>query len=198
MMEETFKAIFTDRDYEAAKQILQDLPPDVDAATAFAAAIEFGRKAAEAEGCGYPPNLTQEAMAKAGTAWHIFPNNVTLPYFDGAVWYRARPNGDDPDSCIFDIWSLKRYAAGQEPKIQHEVHDSIEGKDFGQIVNQDLANMQRVQKGMKSRAFRFTKPNPIQEVEILNFHTTLERYVLKRDPHGRGMPQPEIHGENQS
>jgi phenylpropionate dioxygenase-like ring-hydroxylating dioxygenase large terminal subunit len=177
-MEETFAAIFTDRDYEAAKQILEHLPPDVDPMTAFGAAIEFGRKAAEAEGCGYPPNLTPEAMYKAGTDWHVFPNCVTLPYFDGAVWYRARPDGDDPDKCIFDIWSLKRYAPGKEPKAKPEVHTDIEGKSFGLIVDQDLANMTRVQKGMKSRAFRYARPNPVQEVEITNFHRTLEQYVL--------------------
>jgi phenylpropionate dioxygenase-like ring-hydroxylating dioxygenase large terminal subunit len=177
-MEETFAAIFTDRDYEAAKKILEHLPPDVDPMTAFGAAIEFGRKAAEEEGCGYPPNLTPEAMYKAGTDWHVFPNCVTLPYFDGAVWYRARPDGDDPDKCIFDIWSLKRYAPGKEPKVTPEVHHDIEGKTFGLIVDQDLANMRKVQKGMKSRVFRYARPNPVQEVEITNFHRTLEQYVL--------------------
>lgn len=177
-LEDTFAAIFTDRDYEAAKQILQHVPADADAGAAFGAAIEFGRKAAEEEGCGYPPNLTFEAMAKAGTGWHAFPNCVTLPYFDGAVWYRARPNGDDPNSCIFDIWSLKRYAKGREPKVVKQVHTDVVGKSFGLIVDQDLANMAMVQKGMKSSAFRHALPNPVQEVEISNFHRVLEQIVL--------------------
>jgi len=175
-MEDTFGAIFTDRDFEAAKQILDHVPPDADPMTAFGAAVEFGRRAAEAEGCGYPPNLTYEAIAKAGA--HVFPNCVTLPYFDGAVWYRARPDGDDPERCIFTIWSLKRYAPGKEPKVETEVHETIAGKSFGLIVDQDLANMARVQKGMKSRAFSYARPNPVQEVEIINFHRTLEQYVL--------------------
>ena len=177
-MEDTFKAIFTDRDYEAAKLIMEHLPPDVDPLTAFGAAIEFGRKAAEEEGCGYPPNLTAEAMFKAGTDWHVFPNCVTLPYFDGAVWYRARPDGDDPNKCIFNIWSLKRYAEGKEPKVVTEVHKDITGKSFGLIVDQDVANMEKVQRGMKSRGFSYARPNPVQEVEIINFHRTLEQYVL--------------------
>lgn len=177
-MEDTFAAIFTDRDYEAAKRILDEVPADADSMTVFGMAIEFGRQAAEKEGCGYPPNLTPETMYRAGTGWNIFPNGVTLPYFDGAVWYRARPRGDDPSKCVFNIYSLKRYAPGQEPGAKVEFHESIEGKSFGLIVDQDLNNMNLVQKGMKSRGFRYALPNPVQEVEISNFHHTLEHYVL--------------------
>ena len=177
-LEDTFGAIFTDRDAAAAKGIMDVLPADADPMTAFGTAVELGRAAADAEGCGYPPNLSFEALARAGADWHVFPNCVTLPYFDGAVWYRARPNGDDIDSCIFNIWSLKRFGPGQEPKIEHVRHDSIMGKSFKLIVDQDLANMARVQKGMKSRAFGYARPNPVQEVEISNFHNWLETYVL--------------------
>ncbi len=177
-MEETFGAIFTDRDFEAAKQIMEHIPADADPMTAFGAAIEFGRQAAIADGCGYPEKLTYEALAKAGTGWHVFPNCQTLPYFDGAVWYRARPDGDNPDKCIFNIWSLKRYAPGKEPKVEHEKHTDLTGKSFGLIVDQDVANMKEVQKGLKSRGFAYARPNPLQEVAIANFHRTLEQYVL--------------------
>jgi phenylpropionate dioxygenase-like ring-hydroxylating dioxygenase large terminal subunit len=176
-MEEDFQAIFTDRDYEASKRIMTELPAGVDPMMAFGMAIELGRKAAEEEGCGYPPNLTQEAMYKAGTDWHVFPNCVTLPYFDGAVWYRARPDGDNPDKCIFNIWSLKRYGPGREPKVETVVHEDLAGKSFRLIVDQDIANMNMVQKGMKSRGFTHARPNPVQEEEITNFHRTLDVYL---------------------
>lgn len=176
-MEDTFGAIFTDRDHEAAKKIMDELPADADPMTAFGMAVELGRRAAEEDGCGYPPNLTPEVMYKAGTDWHIFPNCVTLPYFDGAVWYRARPDGDDPDKCIFSIWSLKRHGQGKEPKVETRVVKDITGQTFGQIVDQDVANMEKVQKGMKSRAFQYARPNPVQEVEIINFHQHLEEWV---------------------
>jgi len=176
-MEEDLGAIFSQRDFEASKQIMDVLPPDVDAATAFGAAVELGRAAAEADGAGYPPNLDYEKLAAAGADWHIFPNNVTLPWFDGAVWYRARPNGDDPDTCIFNIWSLVRYGPGAEPPLERKVIHDVTGHDFGLIVNQDIANMGAVQKGMKSRAFAFARPNPVQEVELMNFHRVLEAYL---------------------
>jgi phenylpropionate dioxygenase-like ring-hydroxylating dioxygenase large terminal subunit len=176
-LEETFGAIFTDRDYEAAKGLMTALPADADPVTAFVTAVELGRQAAEAEGASYPPNLTYEAAARAGVGWHVFPNCVTLPYFDGAVWYRARPDGDDPNRCIFNIWSLKRYAPGMAPEVTTQVHKDIAGKSFGLIVDQDLDNMARVQKGMKSSVFRYAHPNPVQEVEISNFHRGLDEYV---------------------
>jgi phenylpropionate dioxygenase-like ring-hydroxylating dioxygenase large terminal subunit len=177
-MEDDFGAIFTDRDFEASKKIMDVLPADADPMTAFGTAVELGRQAADAEGAGYPAGLGYEELGKAGADWHIFPNCVTLPWFDGAVWYRARPNGDDPNSCIFNIWSLKRYAPGAEPRLERRVIEDATGMSFGLIVDQDLANMTAVQKGMKSSAFRYAKPNPKQEMELINFHRTLERYVL--------------------
>ncbi|MEO5598533.1 MAG: hypothetical protein ABIQ66_07925 [Novosphingobium sp.] len=35
-----------------------------------------------------------------------------------------------------------------------------------------------VQKGMKSSAFAYARPNPKQEMELVNFHRTLEQFVL--------------------
>ena len=177
-MEEDFGAIFTDRDYEATKQIMDVVPADADAMTALGTAVELGRQAADAEGAGYPPRLGYEELGNAGTDWHIFPNCVTLPWFDGAVWYRARPNGDDPGSCIFNIWSLKRYGPDQEPVLERRVIKDASGMSFGLIVDQDLANMTAVQRGMKSSAFQYARPNPKQEVELINFHRTLEQFVL--------------------
>jgi phenylpropionate dioxygenase-like ring-hydroxylating dioxygenase large terminal subunit len=177
MMEEDFAAIFTDRDYQASKRIMNELPAASDPMTALSTAVEFGRQAAEAEGSNYPPNLDWEKLGKAGSDWHVFPNCATLPWFDGAVWYRARPDGDNPDSCIFNIWSLKRFAPGAEPPLERRRYDNVAGHSFGLIIDQDVANMERVQKGMKSRAFKYAKPNPIQEMEVINFHRVLEEFL---------------------
>lgn len=180
-IEEDLNAIQTDRDFEAAKKILDVLPPDTDAMTAMATAIEFGRQAAIEDGAGYPEKLSFEAMAKAGSDWHIFPNCVTLPYFDGAIWYRARPDSrdaDNPEKCVFEIWSLKRYAPGKEPKVETRVITDPVNESVGLILDQDIANMAQVQAGMKSSKFAYARPNPVQEVEVINFHRTLEQYVL--------------------
>lgn len=180
-MEEDLNAIMTDRDYEASKKIMDILPADTDAMTAFGTAIELGRQAAIDDGTDYPERLTFEAMAKAGTDWHIFPNCVTLPYFDGALWYRARPDfvePDNPDKCVFEIWSLKRYGPGKEPKTEPRIITDPTTQSVCLILDQDIANMTQVQAGMKSSKFEYARPNPVQEMEVVNFHQMLERYVL--------------------
>jgi phenylpropionate dioxygenase-like ring-hydroxylating dioxygenase large terminal subunit len=175
--ENTFKAVFTERDYEASKKLMDVLPPGVDVATAFMTAVELGRKAAEEEGAGYPAGLTWEHVAKAGADWHIFPNTATVPWFDGAVFYRARPAGDDPDQCIFDIWSLVRYAPGKEPPLRRTLFKSMSGKSVGGIPDQDIENVGAVQRGLHSRACTKLRPNPVQEMAIINFHQWLDRYL---------------------
>ncbi|WP_296077547.1 aromatic ring-hydroxylating dioxygenase subunit alpha [uncultured Agrobacterium sp.] len=180
-IEEDLNAIQTDRDFEAAKKIMDILPEGTDAMTAMVTAMELGREAALADGTQYPEKLTFEAMAKAGSDWHIFPNCVTLPYYDGAIWYRARPDSSDPenpDKCLFEVWSLKRYGPGKEPEVQTRVIKDPVNESLCLILDQDIANMAQVQAGMKSSKFKYARPNPVQEVELINFHRTLERYVF--------------------
>lgn len=177
IMERELAAIFSARDCAAAQTLRQHAPADVDPMTAFGMAVELGRAAAQADGAGYPEGLSYEKLGRAGADWHLFPNCVTLPYFDGALWYRARPNGDDPDTCSYDIWSLQRYAPGAEPPLERRVVNVMAGESIGAILDQDVSNMSRVTRGMKSRAFRFARPNPVQEVEVSNFHRVLEEML---------------------
>lgn len=146
--------------------------------------MQFQAEAAIASGAGWP-QLTAEDFAKAGVDWHVFPNLVFLMSPDGLIAYRSRPDGDNPDSCIFDIWSLARYAPGEEPPLNRELYygqddwktDAIER--FGVIPNQDFQNMEHVQMGMKSSGFKASRTNPLQEVAISNFHAVLFEYLQK-------------------
>jgi hypothetical protein len=95
--------------------------------------------------------------------------------------YRARPNGDDPDSCIFDMWSLVRYTPGTEPPLKREFcadyrENTVER--FGYILSQDFGNFGAVQKGMKSMAFEGSRINPLQESELSNMHRALREYLF--------------------
>jgi nitrite reductase/ring-hydroxylating ferredoxin subunit len=128
-------------------------------------------------GVEWPKNLTPEAVAKAGTDWHIFPNSIVLPTADSALWYRPRPNGDDPNSCIFDIWSLGRFAPGQEPKVVHGLStsfDDFRGKNS--FLEEDFGNMEAVHEGMKCRGWSGARVNPLQERQIAHFHRVLQAY----------------------
>ncbi|MNF22404.1 Biphenyl dioxygenase subunit alpha [compost metagenome] len=186
LMEDQLKAIFTDRDCEATKRLLTEVEPTQDQFFALSKAMQFQVEAAIADGAGWP-DISMEQMARAGTDWHVFPNLVFLLYPDGALFYRARPDGDNPDSCIYDIWSLKRYAPGKEPKLEREFYHGVDDwktntvETFGMILNQDFQNMGQVQQGMKSRGFSGSRTNPLQESAISNFHRELSEYLFGRE-----------------
>lgn len=184
-MERDLRAIYTTRDVEAAKRLLTDVPADEAPETVLMQLMMFQREAAIDDGAGWPDGLTPENLVRAGIDWHMFPNLIVLPYPDGSLWYRARPNGSDPDSCIFDVWSLARYAKGKEPPLKREFFSDWRDHDeWGGILPQDFQNLSAVQQGMKSRGFTGSRTNPIQERPISNFHRVLAEYL-----------QPEAAGE---
>jgi len=98
------------------------------------------------------------------------------------LWYRARPNGDDPDSCIFEINVIERFAEGAEPPadVEHGGNDWSK-VDWGLILSQDFQNMGEVQKGMKSRGFKGARTNPVQERAISNFHQVYHHYLADKN-----------------
>lgn len=179
LMERQLHALYTPRDAEATKRLLAEVSEDEDPNIIFMKMMMFQRDAAIAEGAGWPDGLTPENILRAGADWHMFPNFIVLPYLDAALCYRARPNGDHPDSCVFDVWSLVRYAPGAEPALKREFFSEWrEEDDWGGILSQDFQNLGEVQKGMKSRGFVGSRTNPVQERGITNFHRALSEYYL--------------------
>src|SRR3546814_9559398 len=114
--------------------------------------------------------------------WHVFPNLFYLhSSVDGVLCYRSRPNGRNPDSCIFDVWSLVRYAPGKEPPLNREYYTDYRDCDWGRVLDQDFANLKEVQRGMKSRAFNGSLTNPVQEQAVSNFHRVLRQFIAEED-----------------
>jgi hypothetical protein len=143
-MEDTLKAIFTDRDYEALRvRIMEEIPADTPPMEAFVKALQIQKEAAIASSAGWP-EITLEQLARAGTDWHIFPNLIFLMWPDGALAYRARPDAEDPNFCFFDVWSLARYAPGKEPPLKREYFYGPDDwktevvQRFGLVLSQDF------------------------------------------------------------
>lgn len=177
----TLPVLYSLRDGEAVRRLLTEVSPDTPPLDVLLKALEFQRDAANACGAGWP-NLTSEQMARAGVDWHIFPNMITLPYPDGAIVYRSRPDGANPDSCIYDVWGLQRYAAGAEPAIDRQMfYGQNDWREVGKvslILEQDFFNMEEVQRGMKSYGFPGNRTNPEQEVAVSNMHRVLREEFL--------------------
>ncbi len=180
--ESTFKAIWSPRAVAASHRLLTELPPDATPETALGKMMEYWREAAIAEGAGWP-NITLQQATDAGYDWHVFPNFIFLMGPDAAIFYRIRPDGDDHEACIFDVWSMVRYVPGGEPDCEHEVYERWQNCDsLGLILTQDFNNMERVQRGMKSRGFSVARTNPLQESTLPNFHRAVAEYIGTNKP----------------
>jgi phenylpropionate dioxygenase-like ring-hydroxylating dioxygenase large terminal subunit len=178
---ETLDATTTNDMLEASKRLME-LPETASYYEVVGAFAQFHMELAAKRGVEWP-NVSIEQLIAAGTDWHIFPNMVFLHQPTNLLGYRARPNGDDPDSCIFDVYALERYAPGEEPKaVEVEVKAKWEGLDeWGLILQQDFENMEFVQLGMKSKGFKGARTNPAQERAVSNFHATLHAYINGND-----------------
>lgn len=124
------------------------------------------------------------------TLYSLFPNFAPWAGHGTVITYRHRPNGDDVDSCIMEIFLLTRYPEGTESPedaapfrlgIDEPFSDAahVMGAGFANVFNQDAANLPQVQKGMKaSKKGKVTLGN-YQEVRIRHFHQTLDKYINK-------------------
>ncbi len=161
----------------AAKRVHEEMPPETSAMDAFIQMNTWMMEIDAAAGVS-PPTISAEHYLMAGMDWHVFPNIVILQAPTFVLGYRARPDGNDPNSCIFEVYTLDRFAEGQEPKnVKNEYVP--EHANWPLILQQDFQNMAQVQRGLHSKAFRGCRPNPKQERSPANFHRTLRRYMAK-------------------
>lgn len=179
---EDIRSIFTERDYQAASRILTEVPENVTYMEAMERAMGFMAEASIAAGAGYP-QITGEQALQAGFDWNIFPNAVTVLSPSSALWFRSRPSRDNnPDRCIFDIWSLERMALGAVPPIERRHYtDWRDFKDLPVFLVDDFINIPEVHRGLKTSGFGNIKPNPIQEKAITNMHRVLRQFIYGED-----------------
>jgi nitrite reductase/ring-hydroxylating ferredoxin subunit len=162
---------------DVVDRLVEDLPREAEPLEILTklselTATELGARGIES------PALTPEEMREIGSDWHLFPNHVLLSSANACLAYRSRPNGHDPDSAIWDVYSLLRFAPGEEPTVEQEwCNDLADEAAWPKILRQDFANMVGVQQGMKSRGFKGCRTNPKQEIPVSNLHRTLREFM---------------------
>ena len=161
----------------AAKRLVDELPEGTSPPDAVIKHWLASARADDAARGVIWPTITPEQMAKAGLAWSIFPNMAIL---QGdhlcAVLPRAsvRRRSAQVHLRVLCARALSRKA--QEPKTEW-VYAEPTAEKWGLVLSQDFSNMAAVQKGMQSRGFRGTLPNPHQERKVTNFHRNLAEYM---------------------
>ena len=161
----------------AVERMLAEVPAGTPPGEVVAKVMEFTMEDAAARGVRIP-SMTFEQMHAVGSDWHLFPNQVILPSPLSCLAYRARPNGRDPDSAIFDVYSLLRYPPGEEPEVEPQRCDDLSDTAFWPLILiQDFENLAALQRGQKSRGFRGARANPRQESALTNFHQALRHFM---------------------
>ena len=166
----------------ALAEVLNQLWEEVNATTTQTI-VDAANRLADELPAGTPP-IEPKHLAAAGQDWHLFPNSVILQGPTFLLGYRARPDGYDPQSCIFEVYVLDRFPEGEAPRTEWEHRPVIDEASWRKVLCQDFSNMEAVQKGMMSRGFAGPRPNPVQERPVTNFHRVLASYM------GTGAPQP--------
>ncbi len=167
-------AIYTDREkFVAAGLRKRPLPEDLSAGVDFVNALhEY------AEGAGIPLPKVSSSDTKYLGVTTIFPNVVVLTSNGNLLGYRARPNGDDPNSCLFDVFSLRMFPVGEEPIVEREELEWTDSR-WKLVLSQDFSNMPHVTAGLRSRHSRGYKLNRQQEMAIMNTHREIDNYIAR-------------------
>lgn len=169
--DEALRAMVTPEQVQAAREVLAELPATASQEEVLGLWIEKRKAIAAEKGIKWfdVPNIEQ--------VYHVFPNTVFLPTGDGLLWYRARPVKGDPDRCYYDVYSLDRAPVGVTPPFTHDVYPDWRVADPGRILAEDYENLEAVQRGMRSSAFKESRLNPVQEICITNFHRALREWL---------------------
>lgn len=173
---ESLNAATTETFVNVSKRLVDELPAGATLEQVGAHLLTAARIDDAARGVVWP-EVTIEQMIAGSAIWHVFPNTVMIVGLTSALCYRVRPSGADPDSCIFEVYVVERFPAGQEPRTEWVYEPDPSEEKWRLILAQDFQNMPEVQRGMKSRGFPGIRPNPSQEHSVVHFLKNLADYM---------------------
>ncbi|MDG2028803.1 MAG: aromatic ring-hydroxylating dioxygenase subunit alpha [Acidimicrobiales bacterium] len=176
-------SLATARDVRAARSLVD---ADLDGPV-FPAYIQACKELARAEGVESYPNMSMDEYVAGNGDWHVTPTMVFLVEQSCVLGYRMRPNGDDPDSCLWDVFSLEHMREDEVPHTTWEHYPTWRDHDWGQLITQDLKNLGDIQKGMYSHGFDGLWINTKQEGSVINHHRIADRFLFGVD-HGEPPP----------
>jgi phenylpropionate dioxygenase-like ring-hydroxylating dioxygenase large terminal subunit len=111
----------------------------------------------------------------------LFPNFIILPMYGNALCYRARPHADDPEQCLFEVWSLTTYPEShpvQRASLKGRF-DKSDSNAWGLIPRQDFSNIERQQRGLHTMGYNGHRLAVEWENAIGNMHMELDRRMAR-------------------
>ncbi|MFA5524921.1 MAG: aromatic ring-hydroxylating dioxygenase subunit alpha [Tissierellales bacterium] len=130
-------------------------------------------------------NLSDAELIDA-MQYSVFPNMVLFRSIGFPAVYRFLPNGNDPDTSIFDMLILQHVPPGQDrPEPAERVDlgdrpfaDVVELPDWLRLIyDQDVGNLALQQKGFKASGRTGVTLSRYHESRIRHYHQTLQSYL---------------------
>ena len=126
------------------------------------------------------PEPTPEVLGRWSSQWFIHPNFKLHPSFGNSIAYRSRPDGLNPEKCIFEMWSLTLVPQGTEvTKPTFNGDFAFDDDEWPLICRQDFSNIQRQQMGMRQPGLKKTRLSLKYEGGIVNSHQRLDQYLAR-------------------
>jgi len=117
--------------------------------------------------------------------YSIFPNISPWGCYS-PIFYRFRPDGDNPEQCIHEIMFMMPVPEGQDRPEPAPIHwldldaDYMEAPELGRLAkvfNQDQLNLRAVQKGLHNISGGEVTLAEYQETKIRHFHANLNDWL---------------------
>ena len=119
--------------------------------------------------------------------YFLFPNAFFFPGLQIPLTYRFRPDGPDPDQCIYEVLYLRPNPRSGKPPLPAEpfdlgVNDSyttVPGLplSLAQVLDQDTTNLAAQTRGFKSSKKRGQTLGNYQEVRARHLQDLVRRYI---------------------
>lgn len=129
--------------------------------------------------------------------YSIFPNMTFNTHPEGVLVMRFLPHPTDPEKSFYHVWVISRKLKGNVRPPAYmgvEPHVDISGEtrparrfnskinnELGEVLDQDISNVEGVQRGLHSRAFHFNRYSE-QEQRIMQLHAEIDRYLNASSP----------------
>ncbi len=138
---------------------------------------EMVREVNRAKGLDLTPYTDHQVLDME--QYNLFPNITVLVFADMLSVVRARP-GDSVEEAFMDVFAFERVpAADTSPRAKP--FDAMLAPDddppFGLVLNQDVGNFARTQRGLHQPGFTHLTVSPTEECRVVNLHRTLEEHL---------------------
>ncbi|MEX0846322.1 MAG: SRPBCC family protein, partial [Ilumatobacteraceae bacterium] len=144
-------------------------------------------RTAMSERMGIDLDETSDAEVLDAILYHLFPAFAPWAGVGQSLVYRWRP-GSTPDTCFMDVMRTAPVPAGQprpeRAETQRLTLDQAWSEATGMgglsaVFEQDMANLPRVQQGLKSRGAQGVSFGLYQEARLRGFHRLIDRFVAE-------------------